>query len=493
MTSYKAMLEWAIQKGHVNGASTGQDTSFLFTLPFTDVGNGERLVTMFGQDLHYSYQMNKWLVWDGTRWNINLTGEVYRKAVATVRAMYAEAGNLETRSAAMDDDEERARMAKIAEALSGWARKSEASSKIESMVRRAESITPIPIMMDQLDVDPWVLNVCNGTLDLQTGELHPHKREDLITKLAPVEYMEGAGFGLWDEFLHRILPDDEQRAFVQRAAGYSITGLSTEEKLFFPFGPTATGKSTLLRAIRQVLGDYAATADFNTFLEKQKGSSGPSNDIARLAGKRFVVSIEVEQGQKLAESLVNSLTGGDVVSARFMYSEFFEFLPSFTLWLAANNRPRVRDDNDANWRRIVQIAFDQQIPITERDDTIKQVLSDVDVAGPAVLWWLLQGCKNWQAEGLAIPQGVRDTTQAYREEMNPLADFLEEACVLKASAQCGNTELWNSYREWGRSSGIKYLLGRKGFTQRLETQPGVEHEKNHNRRWLGIGIIQDID
>ena len=169
-SSYKAMLEWAVKNGHVNGDAKGQDASFLFSLPFTDVGNAERLVTMFGQDLHYNYQMNKWLAWDDTRWNINLNGEVYRRAVATVRAMYAEAGNLETISAGMEEGEERARLAKIAETLSEWARKSEASSKIESMVRRAESITPIPIMMDQLDVDPWVLNVCNGTIDLQTGE-----------------------------------------------------------------------------------------------------------------------------------------------------------------------------------------------------------------------------------------------------------------------------------------------------------------------------------
>ena len=216
-----------------------------------------------------------------------------------------------------------------------------------------------------------------------------------------------------------------------------------------------------MRSIRTAIGDYAAVADFSTFLEKQKGNSGPTNDIARLAGKRFDVSIEVEQGQKLAESLVQTITGGDPIAARFMYSEFFEFIPTFTLWMAANNRPRVGDDNDANWRRIVQIPFANQIPEDERDDSIKSALSDPDIAGPAILNWLVEGCKNWQTVGLKIPEIVREATIEYRNEMNPLMGFMEECCVVAPDARVGYAEIWEAYLKWVRQGNVRFPLGRE--------------------------------
>lgn len=499
MSQYHDDLEWAIKQGLVaeNGTSHDNatiDLSFLYTLPFTDLGNAERLVALHGHDLHYSYQMAKWYVWDGKRWNMNLDGEVYRRASNTVRQMYAEAGRLEEQAATLDDSEEERRqtLGKMAEKLSEWARKSEAKARLEAMVGLAQSRENIPVMLDQLDPDPWLLNVNNGTLDLRSCALKAHDPADLITKLAPVEYDPDATFQLWDDFINYILPDEERRTFVQRAAGYSLTGLNSEEKLFFAFGPTATGKSTFLRSMRAVMGDYAAVADFATFLEKTKNGGGPTNDIARLAGKRFVVSIEVEQGQKLAESLVQTITGGDHIAARFMYSEYFEFLPSFTLWLAANNRPRVRDDNDASWRRIVQIPFDRQIPEKDRDDTVKQHLSDPDIAGPAILRWLIDGCRAWQTGGLQTPEVVLETTRAYREEMNPLADFLEECCIVMTGARVSNADIWDAYQKWAREGHVKYPLGRKSFSQRMEAIEGVEKGNSGGRFWEGIGLIQEV-
>ena len=173
---------------------------------------------------------------------------------------------------------------------------------MRAMIELSRSRPGIPVKPDQLDVDPWILNVLNGTLDLRNGDVRRHNSEDLITKLCPVEYQLDAGYAGWDEFLNRILPDSDVRSFVQRAAGYSITGLTTEEVLFFPFGPTATGKSTFLRAFSGTLGDYAAVADFDTFLEHTR--SGASNDIARFAGKRLVLSVEVSDGARFAEGLV---------------------------------------------------------------------------------------------------------------------------------------------------------------------------------------------
>ena len=346
----------------------------------TDLGNAERLVALHGEDLRYSYELGQWFVWDDRRWGQNHDGEIYRRASETIRTMYFEAGRLEKEAGDMPDETERMKLAGVAEALSQWARKSEGKARAESMISWAQSREGIPVLMTQLDVDPWLLNVNDGTIDLRTGNLRHHDRADLITKLAPTDYDPNAGFQLWDDFLDRVLPDLDQQRFVQRASGYSTTGLSTEEKLFFAYGPTSTGKSTFLQAVKSTLGDYAATSDFATFLHRDRDNGAPRNDIARLAGKRFVVSIEVEEGQKLAESLMQTLTGGETVTARFLYRESFEFVPTFTLWLAANNRPRVRGDNDANWRRIVQVPFNTQIPESERDPGVKVALSDPSIA-----------------------------------------------------------------------------------------------------------------
>jgi len=265
--------------------------------------------------------------------------------------------------------------------------------------------------------------------------------------------------------------------------------------LFFPFGPTATGKSTLLAAVCAMLGDYAATADFDTFLVRDRASGAPRSDIARLAGRRFVVSLEVDDGAKLASALVKQLTGGDSVAARFLYREAFEFLPTAKLWLAANDRPRVRDDDDAIWRRILQMPFDKQIPPDERDPQVKARLRDPADAGPAILAWAVAGCMAWQRDGLGIPQAVRDTTAAYRQEMDPLHDFLEECCVVAPNAWASSAALWDAYQAWAKDDGVKYPLKRKAFGERLHGR-GCTAAKEYvggkeTRGWRGIGLASD--
>ncbi|MFC1572745.1 phage/plasmid primase, P4 family [Candidatus Eisenbacteria bacterium] len=441
---------------------------------FTDQGNAQRLVALHGDRFRYCHPMKTDLVWAGTRWKRDDTAQIARFAKDVARSIYREASE--------ETDDKRCKD------LVSWGRKCESHQRIEAMIKLARSEPGIPVRQEELDANVWLLNVKNGTLDLRTGELRSHDPNDLITKLAPVEYDPDAQLELWDKFLGRILPDYELRSFVQRAAGYTLTGDAGEEVLFFPYGPAATGKSTFLEAMKATLGDYAATLDFETLL-RRRDSGGPRNDIARLAGARMAVSLEVDEGKWLAEGLVKSITGGDKVCARFLYKEAFEFLPSFKLWLGANHRPKVKDDDSALWRRILQISFVVEIPRDERDPKVKATLRDPKQAGSAILNWALQGCLEWQKLGnLAVPKAVWDATSEYRVEMDPIRAWLDECCEIDVNALTLSSELWESYRTYERGRGV----GRTQFQNRLKHHGFVPGEKIEGRRaWQGLRLIPD--
>src|SRR5262249_6335327 len=235
-------------------------------------------------------------------------------------------------------------------------------------------------------------------------------------------------------------------AFVQRWAGYCLTGDTSEEKFVLGHGATSSGKSTLLSAMRSAWGDYAAVADFTSFTEAR--GDGPKEDLARLAGKRLVISIEVKDGTRLAEGLVKWLTGGDVIAARRLYERTFEFAPQFKLLLAANSRPRARDDDDAMWRRVLEVPFTQSLPEAERDSKVKATLCDPSQAGAAILAWAGWGLLAWRRVGLAIPDAVRGATTAYRAGMDPLGGFVKDAGVIEKAAWVSAHELRNSSAGW---------------------------------------------
>jgi putative DNA primase/helicase len=340
---------------------------------------------------------------------------------------------------------------------------------------------------EKLDDEPWLVNVQNGTIDLRTGELRKHCREDLQTRLANVVYKPGARSELWDKFLRDTTGgDQEYAAFLQRAVGYSLTGHTFEEVLFFGYGPTATGKSSMIEALKGVFGEYAVTADFETFL-KRRGDAGIRNDVARLAGARFVVSVEVDDGKHLAEGLIKLLTGGDVVVARYLFKESFEFRPRLKLWLVANERPRVSADDDAVWRRVLHLPFTHVVPEAERDERVKIELRTNPEVQTAILAWASEGCRQWQKIGLAVPERVRDYTAEYRAENDPLRDWLTDCCHLDPLQWTSTAALRASYTAWCETNGEK-SVSQKRFGSLL-TARGCESEKASGARgWRGIHV-----
>ncbi|MCH7577241.1 MAG: hypothetical protein IH822_05550 [Chloroflexi bacterium] len=454
-----------------SGAGKSQTPDSQFDIRETDLGNALRLVHHHGEDLRYCYPSSKWYVWSGTRWARDDTGEVHRRAKDAVRTIYAEAGDA-------DDPERRTKLA-------AHAMRSEAEARIAAMVVLARSETGIPVMPQELDADPWLLNVQNGTIDLKTGELREHKRGHLITKLAPVTYGLKAACPRWLSFLDRIMDGNGALIdYIQKAIGYTLTGDVSEQVLFFQHGTGANGKSTLSETVLALLGDYGKQAAPG-LLTVKRGETHPT-EIADLAGARFVTSVEVDEGRRLAEALTKWLTGGDRVKARHMRQDFFEFAPTHKLWLSANHKPTVLGADLAVWRRIRLIPFNVVIPESEQDRTLPAKLK---AELPGILNWALEGCLLWQQDGLNPPKEVRAATAEYREEQDVIAPFLKDRCILGGDKEATATALYDAYRRWCGDNGEKPMSQRR-FGNRLSEHGLTSERRTGGKRWwLGVGLV----
>jgi putative DNA primase/helicase len=351
------------------------------------------------------------------------------------------------------------------------------------MVNLAKSEPDIPVRISQLDADPWLLNCRNGTLDLRTGKLLPHHPENLCTKTIPVAFDPDAKCPLWISFLRRVMAGNPDLIkFLQRSIGYALTGSTGEQVMFFLYGLGANGKSTFIETCRNLLGDYAQQSDFDTFVTKK--NDGPRNDLARLKGARLVAAVEAAQGRYLAEHVIKQVTGGDTITARFLYHEYFDFVPQFKLFLVANHKPVVVGTDEAIWRRIRLIPFTVRIPKEERDP---QLLEKLRRELPGILAWAVRGCLQWQEDGLGEPEAVSAATADYRREMDVMADFIEEHCVLGEHETVNAGLLYLTFQTWAEKNGEEVLTQKKFGTQLRERGFAADKKKGH-RCWVGLGL-----
>ncbi|MFH0899234.1 MAG: phage/plasmid primase, P4 family [Pseudomonadota bacterium] len=436
----------------------------------TDLGNAERLASRHRDNIRFINGRGGWHVWDERRWALDETEELKRRAAETVRSIYAEAENAPTED--------------LQKALWRHAVKSESAAKIEAMIKLAASLEGIVLRARDLDADHWLLNCANGMLDLRTGQLRPHERADLVTKLAPVDYDPDACCPTWERFLERVIPSPAVRSFLQRAAGYSLTGDTSEHCIFMLHGAGANGKSTYLEAMRHVVGNYTRVADSTTFLAKKHDRI--PNDVAALVGARLVTVSETEGGSRLAAALVKNVTGGDTVTARFLYKEFFEFTPEFKLWLATNHKPEVADTSEGFWRRIRLIPFEVQIPAHERDKHLPVKLRQ-ELAG--ILRWAVEGCLAWQRDCLDEPEEVVKATAAYREEQDPVSTFITECCILDGEGKTSTEELHSAYCSWAVGTGEPSIYLEE-FGRVLGSKGLKACKVGKKRGWGGIRFLE---
>jgi putative DNA primase/helicase len=467
----KASVEKAVSGGQEITETPRQVMAAPYHL--TDVGNGQRLVARHGKNLRYCSPWGSWYRWNGKIWMVDKTEQVMQLAKDTARSIFTEV-------AAATDEHVRTELVK-------HANQSESQAKLKAMIGCAQSEEGIAVSPDVFDQDPWLLNCLNGTLDLRTGELKPHRRKDLITKLAPVRFDPVASCPRWLEFLNEVMAGNQDIiAFLQRAAGYSLSGSIQEQCLFILLGQGENGKTTLLETLKDLLGgDYVTQAAYETFSQKSHGQI-PS-DLAAMRGSRLVSLPDLDKGDRLHEALIKQATGGDQIRARYLYGKWFTYTPQFKLWLMGNHKPEIRDSSHGMWRRIRLIRFGVQV--AKQDTNLRpKLLQEL----PGILNWAVKGCLAWQKYGLGAPTEVHEATAEYRAEMDILGPFLNACCIRTPGAVVRAATIYEAYTQWATANG-EVPLTKPAFGQGLtERGIGNKHGREGSLR-VGLALKSGAD
>ena len=414
----------------------------------TDVGNAERFAALFRDDVKYCAAYKKWFVWNGAFWKQD-DGVIIEYAINCIRNIYAYADML-------PDGDQRKKLIQ-------HAMRSENANRIKAMLSIAAGKREMIASPEQWDANPWLLTCKNGTIDLRNGKLRAWNKGDYITKQCSTVYDDGCPIPLWSQLLDTVTKGNEGlKLYIQKAFGYALTGDISEQAVFILYGTGSNGKSTLLNVFSEVMNTYAQSTSSDTFMQK-KGEA-VNNDIARLKGARFVTAIEMEENKRLAESLIKSMTGGDKLVTRFLYGEYFEYIPQFKVFLAVNHKPGIRDTTKSIWRRIKLIPFENTFADQDRDKHFADKIIANEL--PGILAWAVKGCLTWQQDGIPDPDVILRATAEYKAEMDSFSSFFEECCEKRENGRVSNKMLRAAYEEWCRDNG-EYALSQKPFTQKL--------------------------
>lgn len=453
--------QWYGQKSQ-NGKNPPK-TSTKKRYDLTDTGNAERFVDEFGAELRYDFDRKSWMHWDGERW------ERDDKAIAKTLAdrMISEMKE----ELLMGDGEIDAKTAKNINRLASSAGK-------EAMLKEAQHMGDMPTKNEDYDSDPWLLNCKSGVIDLRTGEMIGHQRKLMCAKECGCAVDMETEPTRWLSFLDEVFGEGEMPKFIQRAVGYTLTGITKEQCFFQCYGEGANGKSVFLDVMREMLGDYAVNSQAETILQRGAGFANSANsEVARMAGARFVRTNEPNEGSRFNEGLVKQLVGGDATTARYLYGNEFEFRPMFKLWMATNYKIEVRGTDFGIWRRMKVIPFKNRF---EGDKADKDLTDKLRKELPAILGWAVKGCLQWQKEGLNEPQAIKDEQTQYRKDMDILSKFAEEACNIRPEAKAKASQLYKAYADWAKE-GHEFIM--------TQTKFGIEMSKRYPKTQTRNGAV----
>ncbi len=437
--------------------------------PFTDVWNASLFLEKYGDSIKYCDSLGGWFIWDGTRWERDEKFQILKLAKNTAKQMYQ-------MSKATND-----------KFLFKHAVRSESEARLKAMVNLVRS-EGVAARSDDFDKDLIFLNCKNGTLNLETGELKSHSKDDFITRRVELEYHKDAQCPEWRRFLMTIFQGDMQLIdFMQKAVGYSLSGSTKEQCVFILYGVGMNGKSTFLKHIFRILGDYAINTPATTLMEKYNDSI--PNDVARLKGTRFVTALESGKSKALAEAQIKQLTGDDPISARYLHREYFDFFATFKIFFATNHKPNISGTDKGIWRRIVTIPFERVIQPKERDPKLDEKLS-AEYEG--ILNWAVEGFQAWQKQGLGRPDKVVAATNEYQEESDLIGNYIEERCVLGQDCKVQSGVILKDIQQWAKDIGLRYI-NRNEFIDYMKKRGFVKDRLTHggdkgNLYWFGVGL-----
>ena len=443
------------------------DNGKIKTYSFDDMGNAQRMLDLFGQKILYNYNEKKWLIYDGIRWRTDGTGFIRTLADRSIARMSVEAAYYESQGEDM------------AKAFQKHLKSCRSNKSKNAMLSELEH--HVPVTPNDLDRNKALLNTADCVIDLRTLETQPHDAELLITKHTPIKYKPDAECPLWEKFLYEIFGGDEELVgYIQRAVGYSLTGSTSEQCAFFLYGSGSNGKSTFLDIVREICGDYATNIQPETIMVRPNGGTA-SSDVARLKGARFVTSVEPNEGMRINEGLLKQLTGDDIVTARKLYSEEFEFRPEFKLWMATNHKPIIRGTDTGIWRRVRMIPFTVHIPPDKVDRNLKdKLLGELE----GIFAWAVKGVKLYNEQGLRMPAAVAAAVEEYRAEMDVISSFVSSCCIVEAGRQVKANDLYRVYSEWC-SRNNEYCMSSTKFG----TEIAKRYQKMHIRSgWIYCNI-----
>jgi putative DNA primase/helicase len=433
---------------------------------FAEVDIADDFAKQHAHELRYVAEWGRWMKYDGQCWREERTLLVFDLIRNLCKELARESNN-------------KSEIKTI-----------KSAKTIAAVERIAKADRRIAATTEQWDADPWLLNTPDGVVDLRTGKVRSLRPDDYMTRMTLVGPQGECP--MWKAHLNLIMNGDKELvAYLQRAFGYSLTGITREHALFFAHGTGANGKGTTFETIAKIMGSYARSAPMKTFTAS-KIEEHPT-ELAMLRGARMVMASETEEGRSWAEARIKQLTGGDRIPARFMRQDYFEFTPQFKLWIQGNHKPALRSVDEAIRRRFNLLPFTITIPREERDQKFAE--DKLTKEHPGILAWMIQGCLKWQSDGLCPPQAVSEATAEYLKTEDALMQWFAESCVVDASHQgLFTSELYASFKQWLVDAG-ELVISRKRFSQRLEViskSLGIEkvedlqRDKSHGRGFLRV-------